>query len=107
MRSLPELVKLVPALDGYTTDLWSDRGIRLSTKIGVYRTVLRRSCSGSESWIWYHRHVKKHDQFHLRCHRKICGIPWEDKIPNTTVLERCEIEGATFPFLRIFNAMFY
>ena len=36
---------------------------------------------------------KKLDQFHLRCLRKICGIYWKDRIPNTTVLERCEIEG--------------
>ena len=34
--------------------------------------------------------MKKLDQFHLR---KICGISWKDRIPNTTVLERCEIEG--------------
>ena len=48
---------------------------------------------GSESWTWYRRHVKKLDQFHLRCLRKICGISWKDRIPNTVVLERCEIEG--------------
>ena len=36
---------------------------------------------------------KKLDQFHLRCLRKICGITWKDRIPNTTVLERCEIQG--------------
>lgn len=40
--------------------LWSDHGIRLSTKIGVYRTVvLTTLLYGSESWTWYLRHVKK------------------------------------------------
>lgn len=74
--------------------LWSDHGIRLSTKIGVFRTVVLTTLSyGSESWTWYRRHVKKLDQFHLRCLRKICGISWKDRIPNTIVLERCEIEG--------------
>ena len=48
---------------------------------------------GSESWTWYRRHVKKLDQFHLKCPRKICGITWKDRIPNITVLECCEIEG--------------
>ena len=48
---------------------------------------------GSESWTWYPRHVKTLDQFHLRWQRKICGIYWKDRIPNTTVLEGCEIEG--------------
>ena len=33
------------------------------------------------------------NQFHLRCLRKIAHIRWQDMIPNTTVLERCEISG--------------
>ena len=74
--------------------LWSDHGIRLSTKIGVYRTVvLTTLLYGSDSWTWYRRHVKKLDQFHLRCLRKICDISWKGRIPNTTLLELCEIEG--------------
>ena len=48
---------------------------------------------GSESWTWNRCHVKTPAQLQLRCLRKICGIPWKDRIPNTTVLERCEIEG--------------
>lgn len=40
--------------------LWSDHGIRLSTKCGVYRTVvLTTLLYGSESWTWYCCHVKK------------------------------------------------
>ena len=94
MRTLPELAKQVPALDSCTTDCDPDHGIRLSTKIGVYGTVvLTTLLYRSESWTWYCCHVKKLDQFHLRCLRKICGISWKDRIPNTTVLERCEIEG--------------
>lgn len=29
----------------------------------------------------------------MRCLRKICGISWKDKIPDTEVLERCKITG--------------
>ena len=36
---------------------------------------------------------KKLDQFHLKCLRKVCGISEKDRIPNTTVLELCEIES--------------
>ena len=36
---------------------------------------------------------KRLDQFHLKCLRKVCGSSWKDRIPNTTVLERCEKEG--------------
>ncbi|KXJ17990.1 putative uncharacterized transposon-derived protein F52C9.6 [Exaiptasia diaphana] len=74
--------------------VWSDHGIRLNTKVAVYRTVvLSTLLYGCESWIWYIEHLKKLDQFHLRCLRKICGISWQDKVPNTSVLERCKIEG--------------
>ena len=59
--------------------LWSDHGIHLSTKFGVYRTVvLTTLLYGSESWTWYRRHVKKLDHFLLRCLRQICGISWKD-----------------------------
>jgi len=33
------------------------------------------------------------DTFHLRCLRQIAGIKWQDKIPNTEVLERCKMTG--------------
>ena len=68
--------------------------MRLTTKVAVYRTVvLTTLLYGCESWTWYSDHVKKLDQFYLRCLRKICGISWRDKVPNTSVLEHCEIEG--------------
>ena len=74
--------------------LWADHGIRLSTKIAVYRTVvLTALLYGSETWAWYRQHVKILDRFHLRCLRKICGISWRDKVPDTEVLDRCGITG--------------
>ena len=55
--------------------MWSDHGIRPSTKIGVHRTVvLATLLYGSEYWTWCCLHVKKLDQFHLRCLLKICCI---------------------------------
>ena len=74
--------------------LWSDHGVRLSTKIAVYHTVvLTTLLYGCETWTWYRMHLKKLEQFHMRCLRKICNIHWKDKIPNTEVLERCKITG--------------
>ena len=35
----------------------------------------------------------KIDQFHLRCLRKIANTKWQEMIPNTSVLERCQISG--------------
>jgi len=72
--------------------VWSDHGIRLSTKIQVYRAVvLSTLLYGCESWTPYRAHIKKLEQFHQRCLRKICGITWMDRVPNTEVLKKCSI----------------
>ena len=41
----------------------------------------------------YRQHVKKLEQFHQGCLRKICGISWKDKLPNTVVLKCCKLDG--------------
>ena len=88
------LAKASAAYGRLSKRLWNDQGIRLATKIAVYRavvlTILLYDC---DSWTLYRRHIAKLDQFHLRCLRKIAHIRWQDMIPNTTVLERCEISG--------------
>lgn len=72
--------------------LWSERGIKLSTKIQVYQAVvLSTLLYGCETWTQYRAHVKKLEQFHMRSLRRICGISWRDRIPNTDVLKRCNI----------------
>ena len=64
--------------------LWSKRGMRLNTKIQVYRTVVVSTLLyESETWTTYRDHLKNPERFHMRCLRKICGVRWIDKIPNT------------------------
>jgi len=69
--------------------LWKDRGIKLQTKMATYRAVviptLLYCC---ETWTTYRRHLKQLEQFHQRCLRNILGIRWQDRVPNTVVLER-------------------
>ena len=57
------------------------------------KTSKRVFTSNSETWTIYRPHVKQLDQFHLRCLRSICRIKWQDMIPNTEVLEKCEMPG--------------
>ena len=88
------LGKAGAAFGRLTKRLWEDHGIRLSTKIAVYRAVvLTVLLYGCESWTLYRRHILKLDQFHLRCLRKIANIKWQEMTPNTSVLERCQISG--------------
>jgi hypothetical protein len=58
--------------------VWGNNNLTLNTKMQVYRTcVLSTLLCSSETWTAY-----------LRCLRGILGIKWQDKIPNTDVLER-------------------
>ena len=43
--------------------------------------------------LLYRRHVRRLDQFHLRCLRSIAGIRWQDWITNVAVLDKCGITG--------------
>ena len=88
------LAKASAAFGRLSKRLWNDHGIQLTTKIAVYKAVvLTTLLYGCESWTLYRRHTAKLDQFHLRCLRKIAHIKWQDMIPNTEVLERCNISG--------------
>ena len=43
---------------------------------------------GSEAWTTYSKQERKRNSFHLRSLRRILGISWRDKVPNTEVLDR-------------------
>ncbi|XP_012946883.1 uncharacterized protein LOC106014210 [Aplysia californica] len=70
-------------------NVWERRGLSLSTKLKVYRAVvLSILFYTSETWTVYNRHAKQLNRFHLSCLRKILRIQWQDKAPDTAVLER-------------------
>ena len=45
-----------------------------------------------ETWTVYQRHAKKLD-FHLSCLRKLLKIRWQDKIPDTEVLKKANMQS--------------
>ena len=76
------------------TRVWHERGITKKTKVAVYRAVVLSSLLyGCETWTYYRRHIKKLDQFHLRCLRRILDISWEDHVTNQEVLRRSGLPG--------------
>ena len=75
-------------------NVWRRNGINLQTKLKVYRAVvLPVLLYASETWTVYRRHVRKLSHFHTTCLRKVMNIKWQDKIPDTSVLERSGIHS--------------
>jgi hypothetical protein len=72
-------------------NVWHRKGISLQTKLKVYRAVvLPVLLYAGETWTVYRRHVRKLNHFHTTCLRKVMNIRWQDKIPDTTVLDRAD-----------------
>ena len=75
------------------TNVWERNGIRLDTKLKVYKAVvLPTLLYACETWTVYQRHAKKLNHFHLSCLRKLLKIRWQDKIPDTEVLEKANMQ---------------
>ena len=73
------------------TNVWERNGIRLDTKLKVYKAVvLPTLLYACETWAVYQCHAKKLNHFHLSCLRKILKIRWQDKIPDTEVLNKAK-----------------
>ena len=88
------LAKACASFGRLWTRVWRERGIKLPTKLAVYRAVVMTSLLyGCETWALFRKQLKTLDQFHLRCLRKIMGISWEDRVPNTEVLHRANMPG--------------
>ena len=68
------------------------QGLSHCTKVKVYRAVvLTTLLYGCETWTIYSRHEKQLHQFHLRCLHSILNISWQEKIPDTEVVERTQL----------------
>ena len=76
------------------TNVWKRNGIRLDTKLKVYKAVvLPTLLYACETWTVYQRHAKKLNHFHLSCLRKLLKIRWQDKIPDTEVLKNAKMQS--------------
>jgi hypothetical protein len=70
-------------------NVWERRGLSRTTKLKVYRAVvLTTLLYACETWTVYSRHAKQLNHFHTSCLRRLLHIRWQDKVPDTEVLER-------------------
>ncbi|XP_044171386.1 uncharacterized protein LOC114973897 [Acropora millepora] len=81
--------------------VWERRGLTKETKLKVYQAVVLPSLLyACETWTTYSRHIKQLNAFHMRCLRSLLHIKWQDKVPDTEVLQRAEMEGIHAILLR-------
>ena len=74
--------------------VWQNTKLTEKTKLCVYRAcVISTLLYGSETWTTYTSQERKLNSFHLRCLRRILGIKWQDKVPNTEVLMRANTQS--------------
>ena len=74
--------------------VWNNPSLIVKTKIHVYQAcVLSILLYSSEAWTTYVSQERKLNSFHLRCLRCILHIQWQDKVPNTEVLDRANLKS--------------
>ena len=93
MKSMLGLPKLEQHLAGYVevfgTEVESD-----DTKLKVYRSVvLPTLLYACETWTVYQRHAKRLNHLHTSCLRKLLKIKLQDKLPDTEILKRAEMQS--------------
>ena len=81
--------------------VWERRGLTKETKLKVYQAVVLPSLLyACETWTTSSRHIKQLNVFHMRCLRSLLHTEWQDKVPDTEVLQRAEMEGIHAILLR-------
>nr|VZI35762.1 unnamed protein product [Spirometra erinaceieuropaei] len=72
--------------------VWNRHGLQLNTKPRMYKAVILPTLLyGAETWTVYTRQARRLNHFHLSCLRHILRLNWQDRIPDTDVLERTGI----------------
>nr|VZI44911.1 unnamed protein product [Spirometra erinaceieuropaei] len=72
--------------------VWNRHGLQLSTKLKMYKAVILPTLLyGAETWTVYTRQARRLNHFNLSCLRRILRLNWQDRIPDTEVLERTGI----------------
>ncbi|BHF85085.1 hypothetical protein SprV_1002824300 [Sparganum proliferum] len=72
--------------------VWNRHGLQLTSKLKMYKTVILPTLLyGAETWTVYTKQARRLNHFHLSCLRRILRLNWQDRIPDTDVLERTQI----------------
>ena len=88
------IVKASAAFGRLRGSVWDRSGIRLDTKLKVYKAVvLPTLLYACETLTVYQRHAKRLNHFHISFLRKLLNIKLQDRIPDTEVLKRAGMQS--------------
>ena len=88
------IAKATAAFGRLTKRLWTNTGIRLNTKVAVYKAaVLTTLLYGCETWTLTKKQIRRLEKFHQTTLRRIAHIKWFHKVTNYEVLSRCNISS--------------
>ena len=74
--------------------LWSRHDVKMVTKVKVYNAaVIPSLLYGTEALTLYERHIKQLTAVQLGHLRRLLGISWQDRVPNTEVLQAAKTES--------------
>ncbi|VDM00281.1 unnamed protein product [Schistocephalus solidus] len=86
------IFKASQAFGWLQASVWNRHGIHLRTKLKTFKAVvLTNLLYGAQTWTVYSNQAMKLNHFHLSCLRRILKLRWQDRIPDTEVLERTGI----------------
>ncbi|KAJ7417948.1 hypothetical protein WISP_61900 [Willisornis vidua] len=81
--------------------VWSDKYLKRSTKICVYRAiVLSTLLYGSESWVIYRHHLHLLKCSHQHCLHSILNTHWSDYLTSVSVLEQAGVSSIEAMLMR-------
>ena len=81
------IAKAGVAFGGLRAGVWERNGIKLDTKLGVYKAVvLPTLLYACETWTVCRRHAKRLNHFHLSCLGGLLRVGWRGRIPGAGVL---------------------
>lgn len=81
--------------------VWERLGQSINTKLKVYgAVVLPCLLYACETWTIYSRHSKQLDAFHIICLSGLLRVNWQDRFPDTDVLQHAGTESIRDILLR-------
>ena len=87
-------------LSSLSTRVWKNLRLSMKTKVTLYNAcVISTLLYWSECWTTYAAQEYRLNVFHMRSLRKLLGISWMSRTPNTIVLSKCGL-STMFTMLR-------